>query len=141
MGAQGVHCIYSSINMTTTTKTTVPTTKTTKPTKAALKKITAEKKKAGKKAQSATGKKNALAMKKAGKGIFAPKKLSDALAAVCGAKTLPRTEVTKKVWVYIKKHGLNNGRTIKPDATLKAIFPVPSLDMLKMAGHISKHLA
>ena len=36
-------------------------------------------------------------MKKAGKGIFAPKKLSDALAAVCGAKTLPRTEVTKKV--------------------------------------------
>ena len=28
--------------------------------------------------------------------------------------------------MYIKKHGLNNGRTIKPDATLKAIFPVPS---------------
>merc|ERR1711869_37916 len=53
----------------------------------------------------------------------------------------PRTEVTKKVWVYIKKHGLNNGRTIKPDSTLKAIFPVPSLDMLKMAGHISKHLS
>merc|ERR1712100_11797 len=85
-----------------------------------------EKRTIGKKAQSATGKKNALAMKKAGKGIFAPKKLSDALAAVCGAKTLPRTEVTKKVWVYIKKHSLNNGRTIKPDATLKAIFPVPS---------------
>ena len=31
-----------------------------------------------------------------------------------------------EVWVYIKKNGLNNGRTIKPDATLKAIFPVPS---------------
>ena len=45
----------------------------------------------------ANGKKMAAAMKKAKKGIFAPKKLSDALAAVCGAKTLPRTEVTKKV--------------------------------------------
>merc|ERR1711937_347051 len=110
-------------------------------TKATLKTIEAEERTIGKKAQSATGKKNALAMKKAGKGFFAPKKLSDALAAVCGAKTLPRTEVTKKVWVYIKKHSLNNGRTIKPDATLKAIFPVPSLDMLKMAGYVSKHLS
>ena len=36
-------------------------------------------------------------MKKAGKGIFAKKTLSPALAAICGAKTLPRTEVTKKV--------------------------------------------
>merc|ERR1711939_866562 len=97
------------------------TTKT-KPTKATLKKITAEK-------------------KTAGKGIFAPKKLSDALAAICGGKTMPRTEVTKKIWVYIKKYKLNDGRTIKPDAKLKAVFPVASLDMLKMAGYVSKHLS
>ena len=45
----------------------------------------------------------AAAMKKKGVGIFAPKKLSDALAAVCGVKTAPRTEVTKKIWAYIKK--------------------------------------
>ena len=127
--------------MTTTTKTTVPTTKTTKPTKAALKKITAEKKKAGKKAQSATGKKNASAMKKAGKGIFAPKTLSPALAAICGGKSMPRTEVTKKIWVYIKKNKLNEGRIIKPDSALKAVLPVASIDMLKMAGYISKHLS
>ena len=44
----------------------------------------------------AAGKKNALAMKTKGVGIFAPKKLSDALAAICGGKTMPRTEVTKK---------------------------------------------
>merc|ERR1719235_190674 len=81
------------------------------------------------------------AMKKSGKGIFAPKKLSEPLAAVCGGKTMPRTEVTKKIWAYIKKNGLNNGRIIKPDAKLKAIFPVASIDMLKMAGHISKHLS
>merc|ERR1719185_39358 len=80
-------------------------------------------------------------MKKAGKGIFAPKKLSEALAAICGAKSLPRTEVTKKVWVYIKKNNLNEGRTIKPDQKLKAVFPVASIDMLKLAGHISKHLS
>merc|ERR1712025_1001497 len=128
---------------TTTTKTTVAPTTTTKTTitKATLKKITAEKRAAGKIAKKAAGKKNALAMKKKGVGIFAPKKLSDALAAICGGKTMPRTEVTKKIWVYIKKNNLNQGRIIKPDAKLKAIFPVSSLDMLKMAGYVSKHLS
>merc|ERR1719174_1681827 len=125
--------------MTTTTVTT--TTTKTKTTKAALKKITAEKKTAGKKARAASSKKVAAAMKKAGKGIFAPKKLSDALAAICGGKTMPRTEVTKKIWLYIKKYKLNEGRIIKPDAKLKLVFPVASIDMLKMAGYVSKHLS
>merc|ERR1719218_451337 len=124
----------------TTTTTVTKTTKATI-TKGELKKVKAAKKTAGKKAKSASAKKNALAMKKAGKGIFAPKALSPALAAICGAKTLPRTEVTKKIWVYIKKMKLNEGRIIKPDAALKKIFPVASLDMLKMAGHVSKHLS
>merc|ERR1739845_55604 len=101
----------------------------------------ATKKALGKTAAKANGKKMAAAMKKAGKGIFAPKKLSDALAKICGGKTMPRTEVTKKIWVYIKKYKLNDGRTIKPDATLKAVLPVASLDMLKMASYISKHLS
>merc|ERR1711896_81181 len=120
--------------------TTTTTTKT-KPTKATLKKITAEKRAIGKKAKKAAGKKNAAAMKKKGVGIFAPKKLSDALAAICGGKTMPRTEVTKKIWVYIKKNNLNQGRIIKPDAKLKAIFPVASLDMLKMASYVSAPLS
>merc|ERR1719364_58237 len=107
---------------TTTTKTTI--------TKAALKKMTAEKKTAGKKARAASAKKNVAAMKKAGKGIFAPKTLSAELAAICGGKSMPRTEVTKKIWVYIKKNKLNNGRIITPDAALKKVFPVSSLDML-----------
>ena len=58
----------------------------------------------GKAASKAAGKKNALAMKKAGKGIFAKKSLSDALAAICGAKSLPRTEVTKKVNIFALLH-------------------------------------
>merc|ERR1711924_402258 len=93
-----------------------------------LKKITAVKRAAGKKA-------------KKGVGIFAPKGLSPALATICGGKKMARTEGTKKIWVYIKKNNLNQGRTIKPDSTLKAIFPVASIDMLKMAGYVSKHLS
>merc|ERR1712196_449442 len=129
----GNACVHShpSIAMTTTTKTTV----TAKPT---LKKITAEKRRIGKTNMSNASKKKALAMKKAGKGIFAPKQLSEALSAICGAKKMARTEVTKKVWEYIKKNKLNQGRIIKPDAKLKAVFPVASI-MLKLAGHISKH--
>merc|ERR1711904_299061 len=132
------------IDMTKTTaaKTTVTTTtKKATLTKATLKKMTAEKKRQGKKNMAAAGKAKALAMKKKGIGIFAPKTLSPALAAICGGKSMPRTEVTKKLWVYIKKHGLNNGRIIKPDSALKAIFPLASIDMLKVPGYISKHLS
>merc|ERR1711937_607616 len=102
-------------------KTTTPKAKTTKAT---MKKITAVKRAAAKKAKKAAGKANALAMKKKGVGIFAPKVLSPALATICGGKKMARTEVTKKIWAYIKKNSLNQGRTIKPDSTLKAIFPV-----------------
>ena len=51
-------------------------------------------KKRASEAQKAAGSKKALAMKKAGKGIFAPKQLSEALVAICGKKSLPRTEVS-----------------------------------------------
>merc|ERR1712167_369231 len=119
-----------SIAMTKTT-TKKAAVKTTKPTKKAL----------GKTASKASGKRVAAAMKKKGVGLFAPKTLSPALAAICGGKSMPRTEVTKKIWVYIKKNKLNDGRTIKPDATLKAVFPVASIDMLKMAAYVSKHLS
>merc|ERR1712139_80861 len=98
---------------TTTTKTTI--------TKATLKKITAAKRAAGKTAMKAAGKKNAALMKKKGLGIFAPKTLSADLAAICGKKTMPRTEVTKSIWAHIKKNKLNAGRIISPDATLKKV--------------------
>merc|ERR1711990_324958 len=110
----------------------------TKATKMALK---ATKKALGKTASKAAGKKNAANMKKKGLGLFAPKTLSPALAKICGGTKMPRTEVTKKIWVYIKKNSLNQGRIIKPDATMKAVFPVASIDMLKLAGYVSKHLS
>merc|ERR1719161_2365285 len=93
------------------------------------------------KARKASGSKAAARMKAKGLGIFATKTLSPALASICGKSTMPRTEVTKKIWVYIKAHKLNKGRIITPDATLKKVFPVNSIDMLKLAGYVSKHLS
>jgi len=92
------------------------------------------------KAQKAAGKRSAAAMKKKGVGIFATKNLSADLAAICGKNKMPRTEVTKAVWKYIKKHKLNDGRTIKPDATLKKVCPSASFSMFKMPGMLSKHI-
>ena len=69
-------------------------------------------KKRASEAKKAAGAKKALEMKKAGKGIFAPKQLSEALSAICGGKkSLPRTEVTKAIWVYIKKSKSTLGLT------------------------------
>jgi len=67
---------------------------------------------------------------------------SAALAAV-GAAPLPRTEVVKQLWVYIKKHKLQNEankRNIKSDAKLKAVFGKDEVTMFEMAGLIGKHL-
>ncbi|MEO5794412.1 MAG: SWIB/MDM2 domain-containing protein [Rhodoferax sp.] len=68
---------------------------------------------------------------------------SKELAAVVGATPLPRTEVVKQLWVYIKKHNLQNPankRNIKSDAKLKAVFGKDEVTMFEMAGLIGKHL-
>ena len=68
---------------------------------------------------------------------------SSALAAVIGDKPLPRTEVTKKVWDYIKKNKLQdavNKRMINADAKLKEIFKKAQVSMFEMTKLISNHL-
>jgi len=68
---------------------------------------------------------------------------SAALAAVVGAAPLPRTEVISKLWVYIKKHGLQddvNKRLINADAKLKEIFGKVQVTMFELAGLVGKHL-
>jgi chromatin remodeling complex protein RSC6 len=69
---------------------------------------------------------------------------SAALAAVVGAAPLPRTEVTKKVWDYIKKHDLQdptNRRNINADDKLKAVFGGKAqVSMFEMTKLISDHL-
>ena len=97
--------------------------------KTAVKKKTAAKKKTARKP-------NAAFMK--------PVTPSSDLAEVIGAKTVPRTEVTKKLWAYIKKNGLQdqkNRRMIKADAALKPVFGgKATVNMFEMTKLVSKHL-
>lgn len=69
---------------------------------------------------------------------------SKELAAIVGSKPLPRTEVTKKLWAYIKKNGLQdkaNRRQINADATLKAVFNGKAkVDMFQMTKLVNAHL-
>jgi len=68
---------------------------------------------------------------------------SAALAAIVGSKPLPRTEVTKQVWAYIKKHKLQdaaNKRMINADAKLKEIFQKAQASMFEMTKMINDHL-
>ena len=68
---------------------------------------------------------------------------SAALAAVIGATPVPRTEVVSKLWVYIKKHGLQdaaNKRNINADDKLKGVFGKAQVTMFELAGLIGKHL-
>ncbi len=69
--------------------------------------------------------------------------LSPALQAVVGAAALPRTEIVSKLWVYIKKNGLQdkiNKRMINADAKLKEVFGKAQVSMFEMAGLIGKHV-
>lgn len=65
------------------------------------------------------------------------------LAAVVGSTPLPRTEIVKKIWEYIKKHDLQdkkNKRAINSDPKLKAIFGKDQFTMFEIGGGISKHV-
>jgi len=68
----------------------------------------------------------------------------DKLAAVVGAKPLPRTEIVSKIWAYIKKNGLQNKKErtkIDADETLKALFDgKKQVTMFELNKHISNHL-
>ena len=106
-----------------------------KATKKAAKKAT--KKAAPKKAKKAAGKRkpNAAFMK--------PLTPSSALAEVIGSTPIPRTQVVKKLWAYIKKHDLQdskNRRNINADAKLKPIFGKNTVSMFEMTKLVSKHL-
>lgn len=65
------------------------------------------------------------------------------LAAVVGSEPLPRTEIIKKMWDYIKAKGLQdkvNKRNINADATLLKLFGKNQVTMFELAGIISKHV-
>lgn len=110
--------------------------KAAKPAKKTAAKKTTVKKAPKKAAKKAARKPNAAFMR--------PVTPSAMLAAVIGDKPVPRTEVTKKLWIYIKKNGLQdakNRRMINADDKLKLVFAgksqVSMFDMTKLVG---KHL-
>ena len=114
------------------------------PKKAAAKKA-APKKAAAKKAAPKKAAKKAPAKKRKPNAAFmAPKTLSPQLADVVGPKPLPRTEVIKKIWDYIKKNKLQdsvNKRNINADAKLKVLFGGKSqISMFELAKVVSKHV-
>jgi chromatin remodeling complex protein RSC6 len=98
----------------------------------------AAKKKAKKAAKKKTTKRkpNAAFMK--------PVQPDAVLAAVVGSSPMPRTELTKKIWAYIKKNGLQdkkNRRNINADDKLKAVFGgKASVNMFQMTALVSKHV-
>ena len=97
---------------------------------------TAKKKTATAKKKKSARKPNAAFMK--------PMTPSAALSEVIGSKPVPRTEVTKKLWAYIKKNGLQdskNRRMIKADAALKPVFAGKAqVNMFEMTKLVGKHL-
>ena len=91
----------------------------------------------------ATAKKSSGA-KGGGKGLAAEVQPSADLAPIVGSKPLPRSQVTKKVWDYIKAHGLQdqtNKRMINADDNLLKIFNgKKQVSMFEMTALVNKHL-
>lgn len=85
-----------------------------------------------------------MAKDKKNSAFMRPVNVSDALAEIVGPGPMARTEVTKKVWEYIKKHKLqdqNNKRMINPDQKLgKVLGSNQPIDMFKMTSKIAKHI-
>ena len=88
--------------------------------------------------------KKAASKRKPNAAFMKPVQPSAALAEVVGTKPIPRTEITKKLWAYIKKNGLQdkkNKRMIKADDNLKAVFGgKATVNMFEMTKLVSKHL-
>ena len=74
-----------------------------------------------------------------------PMNISESLAVIVGSNPIPRTEVVKKLWAYIKKNKLQdieNKRNINADDSLKAVFGGKgTVSMFEMTKLVSKHLS
>ncbi len=121
-------------------------TKKAAPKKATAKKTApkkAMKKAAAPKAAKAAAPKKAAAKRKPNAAFMRALTPSTTLAAIVGATALPRTEVVKKLWAYIKKNNLQdakNRRNINADDKLKPIFGKAQVSMFEMTKLVSKHL-
>jgi len=115
--------------------------------KAPAKKVAkkAAKKAAPKKAAKKVAKKAAKpkVKRKPNAAFMKPLTPSATLAAIIGSTPMPRTEVTSKIWAYIKKNKLQdavNRRMINADDKLKALFGKTQASMFELTKYVSKHL-
>lgn len=112
------------------------------PKKAAAKKAAPKKAAPKKAAKKAPAKKSA---RKPNAAFMAPLTLSPALSEVVGSKPLPRTEIIKKIWDYIKKNNLQdktNRRMINGDDRLKKVFGGKAqISMFELAKVVNKHVS
>lgn len=100
---------------------------------------------AGKTAAKAATKKTAAkkSTRKPNAAFMAPLQPDDTLAGVVGNKPLPRTEIVKKVWDYIKKNNLQdktNKRMINADAKTKSLFGKDQISMFELAKIVNNHV-
>ncbi len=117
----------------------------------AAKKKTAKRKSARKSAKKSVRRTAKKAAKRSGKkrtpsaAFMKPVKPDTALSAVVGSSPLPRTELTKKLWAYIKRHGLQdskNRRAINADDNLRPVFGGRSqVTMFDMTKLVNKHVS
>lgn len=114
-----------------------------KKAKAKAKKTKAKAKKTTTKAKKTT--KRTMKTRKPNAAFMKPMTPSTNLAAIVGGSPLPRTEVTKKIWAYIKRNGLQDQRErrmINADDKLKTVFGGKNrVSMFEMTKLISKHLS
>jgi len=100
----------------------------------------APKKAAKKAAKKSPAKKSA---RKPNAAFMAPLTVSGTMAEVVGSKPLPRTEIVRKIWDYIKKNNLQdkkNRRMINADAKLKPVFGKDQISMFELAKVVNKHV-
>src|SRR6476620_1421849 len=103
-------------------------------------------KKASKKSTKKAAKKAAPKKKSARKpnaAFMAPLTVSGTMAEVVGSKPLPRTEIVRKIWDYIKKNNLQdkkNRRMINADSKLKPVFGKDQISMFELAKVVNKHV-
>ena len=99
--------------------------------------------KATKKATRKTKRKSSGKKRTPNAAFMKPMQPSSDLAAVVGSSPMPRTEVTKKLWQYIKRKGLQdskNRRMINADENLRPIFGRGQVSMFEMTRLVNKHL-
>jgi upstream activation factor subunit UAF30 len=132
-------------------------TRTTRSTKSAKSSRSTKRAKSSRSAKSAKSARGARKTKSTGRkaskrttgrkpnaAFMAPVTPSPALAEIVGDRPIPRTEVTKRLWAYIKKNDLQdakNRRTIKADAALRPVFGGKSaVNMFEMTRLVGRHL-